>query len=193
MKTKLLVITAAVTSSLAVSANAEVLDVSTTQDAAYANFGQTGAEGRVFAELTTEGAGVAQTNYLRVYASTPDASYSYWSGTVPADAVSINGVASANIFVDTCAIQASHWSTGSCGLVDVTLTKYPHDFGWSGGGSSAYNYGDIIMQYTGSWSVHFSNATGALYGVSVDTENTPYSNAAIGRYTNVSVTVVQGN
>lgn len=182
-------------------ANAEVLETYSTQDASYASFTQNNADGYVSVTFYEEGAGPTQKHYVSIYIQNRDENGNWslkrWNGFLPADAVSINGVNSATINVDTCLIETAYNYANACGLVNVTVTKDPLAFGSTSAGAYAYNWGGLIMQYAGTWSYHNSTAAGSVYGINVDTAATNagygYARANIGRYTNVSVTVTTGN
>lgn len=191
------IIIAASIALFASTANAEILDQYSTQDASYANVRQNNADGYVVADIYEEAAGLQKRKWLRLITIARNADgllkYERWQGVIPNDeAMSINGVARATINVDTCLLTASFASSNGCGVVNLTVTKDPLAFGSTSAGAYAYNYGDFVMQYAGTWSTHNSTATGSVNGISIDTAaNAAFgaSRAVIGRYTNVSVTV----
>lgn len=161
---------------------------------------QNNSDGLVVADIYEEGAGINASKWLRVITNVRDADgilrYERWQGVIPNNAMSINGVASASISVDTCTLTAGFSSANGCGVVELTVTKDPLAFGSTSAGAYAYNYGGLIMQYAGSWTTHNSTAVGSVNGINIDTAlNSAFgaSRAVIGKYTNVSVTVTTGN
>lgn len=181
-------------------ASAEVLETYSTQDASYATVTQNNSDGYVLVDFYEEGAGPTASTWLRVFSMTRNAdgflTIERWRGVVPDAAMSINGVASASISVDTCSLTAAYSTANGCGVVDVTVTKDPQAFGSTTAGAYAYNFGGLIMQFAGTWSTHNSTAVGSVNGITIDTAaNSAFgaSRAVIGKYTNVSVTITTGN
>ena len=184
---------------------ATVLDHWTTQDAADVHVYQNNSDGSITVNVKQEGAGSAQETRLSIIMwlptggytvyGTPEFKLARWSGIVPNQFVSINGVASAQITVNTCTLDASYTTDNACGPIDLTITKDPLAFGDVGAGAYAYNYNGFIYQYVGTWSRHNSTAVGSVNGIMIDTAaNSAFgaSRATINRSTKSSVTIVTG-
>lgn len=161
--------------SFSFTAQAELIDQYTTTNSEYAQVYKNGTS----VNLSIEGAGISQVITLSHY----NYLTGYWRGVVPATAVTVNGVASIAVNIDTCALTAtSRFGAAPCGLVDVTFNK--GDYLWKTNGVRQYTWGNTIRQYVGGISTFSASTVGTVNGVVVDSNR-----AYIGRYTNVTVIV----
>ena len=95
----------------------------------------------------------------------------YWVGSIPADAVKVEGVHSVSVYVDTCAYVANY-STG-CGIVDVTATSEP---GWENFRTLTQTYNthtwdDLILQQVGHIMDRYTSTNGSVNGVPLSIDN----------------------
>ena len=92
----------------------------------------------VIAELSVDGSGVNQTASLDYWVINeyPDNTYDYqyWQGNIPVDAVTVTGVKSMSVDIDTCTVS----NVAGCGYVNFTVTTDPGTpvvnntaFGWN--------------------------------------------------------------
>jgi hypothetical protein len=168
---------------LSSAAQAELVDQFTTSAAQYANVYSNGTS----VNLTIEGAGANRKVKLSHSFYSYETGSLYWSGTIPADAVTVNGIAQVSVYVDTCSRTASvTWGDNPCGVVDVTFTK--NDFLWKTNGVRQYQWGDLIYQIVGGINTFSAQSSGTVRGVVVDA-----SNAYMGKYTDVSIQVSTAN
>jgi hypothetical protein len=169
------------------AANAALIDQYTTASSDFAQVYQNG----VSVNLTVEGAGVNRTVHMSVSRYVYGDGFTYWSGTIPADAVVDNGIASTTVNVDTCGLTETV-SIGdlACGPVNMTFTK--QDYLWKTNGVTQYSYGDISYQLIGGISTFSAAASGTVETGGVDT-NIDATNATMGKYTDVSITVSTAN
>jgi hypothetical protein len=157
------------------AAQAELIDQYTTASSEFAQV----YKNNTSINMYIEGAGINQTISLSHY----NTSTGYWRGVIPASSVTVNGIASISVTVNTCDyIASSSWGTDPCGLVDVTFNKA--DYLWKTNGVSHYTWGDTIRQYVGGISTFSASATGTIKGVSIDS-----TRAYMGKYNNVAVVV----
>lgn len=138
------------------------------------------AEGFAGVNVTVDGSDTAR---LVTYSSTAADGYKLWAGDIPASAVTVHGVSSISVQIDTCSVDP----TTGCGYVDVTIDMDPKAYGFITDGSSHYTWDNIIVQVAGPTQVHGATATGFINGVSLDGLR-----AFIGKYTNVSMEIVTG-
>jgi hypothetical protein len=165
------------------AAHAGLVDQYTTGDAEYANVYQNGTS----VNVTIEGAGVNRKVSLSHSSYSYGTGSVYWSGEIPADAVTVNGVAQISVYVDTCNLPARvSWGANPCGLVDVTFDKV--DRLWKTNGVRQYQWGDLIYQIVGGITTFSAQSTGTVRGVNVDS-----TRAYMGQYNNVSVQVNTAN
>jgi len=146
-------------------------------------YGQTWG-GNAGINVSVDGSGVNQVARLVYYAYSQETGYFFWYGEIPASAVTMTGVASMHVQIDTCTIS----TLSGCGYVDVAINTNEPASGWVYTGVWQYSYGAMSVQYVGNSQVRFSSATGTVVGIPVSE-----TNAAIGKYNNVSVSVSLGN
>jgi triacylglycerol esterase/lipase EstA (alpha/beta hydrolase family) len=162
---------------LAVSvASAEVIF----QQVVSGNYGQASvytADGFAAVNVSVDGSGTA---FLAAYSSNSTDGYKLWYGNIPASAVTVRGVNTIAVQIDTCSVDP----TAGCGYVDAVMTTDPQAGGFITEGSSQYNWDGVIMQVAGPTQVHNADATGYVNGVSLDG-----ARAAVGKYTNVSIMI----
>lgn len=121
---------------------------------------------------------------LVTYSYTATDGYKLWYGQIPASNVTVRGVTSIAVQVDTCSVDP----TLGCGYVDVSFAMDPTGFGFITDGSLHYTWDNIIVQVAGPTQVRSANATGLVNGVSVDG-----TRAFIGKYTSTSIEIQTGN
>lgn len=161
------------------AAQAALLDQSTTASSEYQQVYQNGTG----VSLTEEGAGVNRVVHLSMFSYTYGVGSTYWSGDIPADAVTEDGIATVTVNVDTCTLAAKvSYGDNACGVVDVTFTK--GDYLWKTNGVTRYTYDDIIYEIIGGVSTFSAAAQGTVRGVAIDT-----TRAYEGLYNDVSITV----
>ena len=122
--------------------------------------------------LTVNGNGVNQTVTLQ--AASRDVStgvYSYWIGSIPTDAVVVEGIHRVSVYVNTCDYIANY-STG-CGIVDVTATS---EAGWdnfkiSTQTSNFHTWDNLILQQVGHVHDRFTSTSGSVNGVPLSIDN----------------------
>jgi len=146
-------------------------------------FGQTWG-GSAGVNVSVDGSGVNRVAHLVYYAYSADIGYNFWYGEIPADAVKVNGVSSVSVQIDTCTLG----NLSGCGYVDATINTNEPASGWVYTGAYDYSYGDMVIKYVGHNQARFSSATGTVLGLPVNP-----TNAAIGKYTDMGVTVNIGN
>ena len=165
------------------AAQAGIIDQSTTSSAGFSQVYQNGTS----VNLTIEGAGANRTVNLAISSYTYGVGSTYWSGEIPADAVVVNGIAQVSVNVDTCTLEPKvSYGDYPCGMVDMTFTKA--DYLWKTNGVTQYTYGDITYQLIGGISTFSAAASGTVRGVEINA-----TNAYMGKYTDVSITVSTGN
>jgi hypothetical protein len=134
--------------------------------------------------VTVDGLGIDQTVHLSTYYHLPNESYNFWSGEIPASAVTVEGVNSIAIDYDTCDAN----NTAGCGPVDVTITKDSHGGGFVTDGATQYKWDDLIFSVAGPIQVHSATVTGAINGVPLDN-----GRAYIGKYDQTHIEVQTGS
>jgi hypothetical protein len=165
------------------AAHAELVDQSTTTSSQFAQVYQNGTS----INLTIEGAGVNRKVSLSHSYYSYDTGSIYWSGEIPADAVTVNGASQVSVYVDTCTLPARvSWGENPCGIVDVTFTQ--GDYLWKTNGVQQYQWGDLIYQIVGGIVTFSAQSAGTVRGVDVGS-----ANAAMGKYNNVSIQVSTAN
>ena len=140
-------------------------------------YGQAG-NGSTGMELTVDGSGVNEVARL-VYYSYAGGSFSMWAGDIPTDAVTVNGVNSMSVQLDTCTVN----NVDGCGYVDVTIDTNEPAAGWVYTGAYNSQYGNMVIERVGHIQARFSTAVGTVNGISVD------GRGFIGKMTDVNVTV----
>lgn len=134
--------------------------------------------------VTVDGLATDQTVHLSTYYHFPGESYNFWSGTIPASAVTVEGVNSIAVAINTCDVNP----TTGCGPVDVTITKDPHGGGFVTDGSTQYQWDDVIFAVAGPIQVHSATVTGTVHGVPLDS-----GRGYIGKYDTSHIEVLTGN
>ena len=122
--------------------------------------------------LEISGEGVNQTVYLYSHSgqrSTGD--QIIWNGPIPSDAVTIQGIHSVSVKVNTCEHEAD-FSTG-CGMVDVTATS---EAGWENFRvltqvSHFYTWDGMMMQQVGHIHDRYTSTTGSVNGYPLNIDN----------------------
>lgn len=161
--------------SFGLTAQAALIDQYTTTSSEYAQVYKNGTS----VNVSIEGAGVNQVITLSHYNYVTG----YWRGTVPVTAVTVNGVASIAVNVNTCDLPAtSSFGAAPCGIVDVTFNK--GDYLWKTNGVRQYTWGNTIRQYVGGISTFSASTIGTVNGVVIDS-----TRAYIGKYNNVTIIV----
>lgn len=155
----------------------------------FASFGQySAADGSsVSATIYTEGTGSNQVIYLRSFVFGGPTGGAIYDGPIPSSAVTWNGTDSVSVNFDTC--TAGYYTAGTCGLVNVTVTK---DAGVKPvilNGVSHQTWGDVLYQTAGIMTFRQATVTGVVHGVVLTTD----SQAWMGTDNNVTVTITKGN
>jgi hypothetical protein len=143
-----------------------------------------GAVGWANATISTDGSGVNQTAHLFHVSYSPNTGYNYWSGDIPVEYVTVTGVASISVSVDTCTVN----NVSGCGQVDLTVTTDEPATGWIDNGVREYDWNGVIYREVGARQVRFSSATGSVHGIPLNT-----SRAFMGKFNEVTITVTTGN
>jgi len=174
--------------STVVTAAPAVVDQFTTVNSDFAFFGQySETDGSsVSVNVYTEGTGPDQVTYLRSFVFGGPTGGAIFYGTIPNSAVQITGTSVAVNF-DTC--TAGYYTSGTCGLINVTVTKDAGTKPMIFNGVYKSTWGDVVSQTAGLMSFEKATVTGIVHGVVLTTG----SDAWMGRYNNVSVTVTKGN
>jgi hypothetical protein len=115
---------------------------------------------------------------------TPADGYKLWYGDIPSSTVTVKGINSIAVQIDTCTVDPS----AGCGYVDATITMNPKAGGFITNGSTHYTWDDVIVQVAGPIDVRNAIATGYVNGVSLDD-----GGAYIGKYNTASIEVQTGN
>ena len=124
----------------------------------------------IYLTITDNGANQTVTLQAASKDSTTGVS-SYWVGSIPTDAIQVEGVHSVSVYVDTCAYVANY-STG-CGIVDVTATSEP---GWENFQTFTQTYNthtwdNLILQQVGHIQDRYTSTTGSVNGVPLAIDN----------------------
>ncbi|MGD8567947.1 MAG: hypothetical protein PVJ39_07655 [Gammaproteobacteria bacterium] len=134
--------------------------------------------------VSVDGLATDQTVHLSTYYHLPGEGYHFWSGEIPASAVTVAGVDSIAVDINTCDVN----NTTGCGPVDVTVTKDPHGGGFITDGSSQYQWDDLIFAVAGPVQVHSATVTGTVNGVPLDN-----GRGYIGKYNQAHIEVQTGS
>jgi hypothetical protein len=134
--------------------------------------------------VTVDGLGTDQTVHLSTYYHVPGESYNVWYGEIPASAVTVEGVDSIAVDINTCDVNP----TASCGPVDVTITMDPQGGGFVTNGATEYQWDDLIFAVAGPTQVHSATVTGSINGVSLDS-----GRAYIGKYDQTHIEIQTGS
>lgn len=162
------------------TANAEVVY----QHVVSGTYGQaTGSSNGAYAgiNVSVDESGTAR---LITYNHVPSHSYELWYGEIPSSAVTVHGVNSIAVQIDTCTIDPSP----GCGYVDAVITQDPNAGGFITDGSTHYTWDNVIVQVAGPIQVRRANAAGTVNGISIDN-----GGAYIGKYNTASIEVQTGN
>lgn len=166
------------------SANAAVVDTFTING----QYGQVSYTykngGYAFGSISVDGAGVNQTAFLVYVASNSTNGYRYWRGQIPVDAVTVTGVASMAVDIDTCSVDP----TPSCGPVNFTVSTNEPATGWISDGVWGYQYDGYIYKHVGAAQARSSSASGMILDQVIDN-----SRSWIGKMDNVTVQISTGN
>ena len=114
------------------------------------------------------------------YSYSPSTGYNGWSGSIPVDAVTVTGVASISVNIDTCSVS----NTAGCGPVYFTVTTNEPASGWIDNGSRQYDWGNVIYREAGNRQVRFSSSAGSVHGIPVNSNN-----AFMGKFNEVTISV----
>lgn len=162
------------------SANAEVIYRHVTSGT-YGQASGYSATGFAGVNVSVDGTDTAT---LMAYSNSDGDGYKLWYGQIPASNVTVQGVNSIAVQVDTCSVDP----TPGCGYVDVSFDLDPKGYGFITDGSLHYTWDNIIVQVAGPTQVRSANATGFVNGVSIDG-----TRAFIGKYTQTSIEIQTGN
>jgi hypothetical protein len=166
------------------AANAAEIDQYPVANAEFANAYKAGSTSATV-NLLIENSGATPTIILShsVYSYSQGIN-NYWRGEIPATAVTVNGTNQVSVSVDTCAYNATTTlGTDACGVVDVTFNKA--DFQWKTDGSINFSWDPLVNTINGGILTFSADVTGNVKGVDM----TGAFRSAMGKYTNVSVTV----
>jgi len=134
--------------------------------------------------VTVDGLGTNQTIRLSTYSHLPNEGYNFWSGEIPASYVTVKGVDSIAVNVNTCDVNP----TTACGPVDVTITMDPDGGEFVTDGSSQYKWDNLIFAIAGPVQVHSATVTGTVNGVPLDS-----GRAYMGKYDTAHIEVLTGS
>ncbi len=139
-----------------------------------------GNTGWANATISVEGNGVNRTAHLFHVSYSPSTGYKYWTGNIPADSVTVTGVASIAVDIDTCSVS----NTAGCGPVSFMVTTDEPATGWIDNGVIKYEWNNLIYREVGARQVRFSSSTGYVNGIPVDGNR-----AFMGKYNEVTISV----
>lgn len=134
--------------------------------------------------VSVDGAGINRTAFLYYSAYSPTMGYNSWRGSIPVEAVTVKGVASISVDIDTCTVSAD----AGCGYVNFIVETNEPASGWINNGVWGYDYDGYIARYVGASQSRSSTSTGTILGVSADN-----TRAWIGTMDDVTVEVQTGN
>lgn len=134
--------------------------------------------------VSVDGAGVNRTAYLFYVAYNPTNGYRYWSGNIPVDAVTVNGVAQISVNIDTCTVNA----TPACGPVNFQVSTNEPASGWINNGVWGYQYDGYSVKNVGAAQARSSSATGTILDQVIDN-----GRSWIGTMDNVTIELTVGN
>jgi len=120
---------------------------------------------------------------LVTYSYTGSDGYKFWYGDIPASTVTVQGINSIAVQIDTCSVAP----LAGCGYVDAVVTVDPKAGGFITDGSNQYTWDNIIVNVAGPIQVHNALVTGYVNGVPLDNLR-----AYMGKYTNASIMIETG-
>jgi hypothetical protein len=139
--------------------------------------------GSVSAEITIEGLGHDRRARLRTTTYGGAMGYSNWHNYIPVDAVTVQGVSSMTVELDTCSVVNEY----GCGYVNFTLETTQPASGFHQNGVVRYDFGDVHERYVGDMQVRNAAASGEIVGVPVSN-----TNSWIGKFTDVEIEIEVG-
>lgn len=131
--------------------------------------------------ITTEGEGINQKTMLMVNSYNTATGFTSWKGEIPGSAVTVAGVSSISVAIDTCTLN----NVAGCGYINATVTKDPLDGGFIINGVSRFTYGEITETVAGVRQVHRASAAGTVNGITLG----QFARSFIGKDNSVTVTV----
>ena len=142
----------------------------------------------VIADLSVDGSGINQTASLRYWVITEYANdgldSQFWQGDIPVDTVTIRGIASMSVDIDTCDVS----NVSGCGYVNFTVTTDPGTpvinntaFGW--------NLFGIIYRSVGASQVRNASSTGSVLGYPLETSEYAF----VTKSNDLEITITVGN
>jgi hypothetical protein len=142
-------------------------------------------QGWANATVSVQGNGVNRTAHLfHVSYEYATNTYKYWSGKIPVENVTVKGVSSISVDIDTCEVNY----TPSCGYVNFTVATDEPASGWIDNGVRKFQYDGYMRNEVGARQVRASSSTGTVNGLSVDN-----ARAFSGKYEEVTIEVTVGN
>jgi hypothetical protein len=130
--------------------------------------------------ITVDESGVAR---LITETHFPGDTFHFWIGDIPSSAVTVHGINSIAVQIDTCSIN----NAPGCGNVDTVITKDPKAGGFITDGSSHYNWDGLIVQVAGPIDVRNAQASGSINGIPLNP-----TGSYIGKYNTASLEVQTG-
>ncbi len=140
-------------------------------------------QGWVTGSVGVDGNGASRVAYLFYAVYTPANGYAFWRDQIPLSAVTVKGVSSMAVELDTCTVS----NTAGCGYVKFEVNTNEPASGWINKGSWGYAYDGYMVRFAGAGQARSSSATGSILGLPVDG-----SGAWIGTLDNVTVEVTVG-
>lgn len=139
--------------------------------------------------LHIDGSGVNRKVMLYANSGVSGVDYKYWGGEIPADAVTVNGINSISVNINTCTVL----SNIGCGLVDVTMTTLAgyENFRTRTG---AWNYTTpyATFNYVGHLHDRYADVAGTVNGYPLNITG-PSWNSIVSQTSELSVSVFIGN
>jgi len=142
--------------------------------------------GWVSGMVSVDGSGVNQTAFVFATSYSQADGYKFWRGNVPVSAVTVNGISSISVDVDTCAVEPINMR--GCGYLNFTVTTDEPATGWIDNGVVHYSYGDYIQTSAGARQVRASSAEGSINGQAFSS-----SRAFMVKSSDVNIQITVGN
>lgn len=154
-------------------------------------FGSTGSTitsgvGSSFGTVSIEDNGHNRSAFLIVHGYSYNSGSFNWSGHIPVDSVTVNGVSSMSVEFDTCTYDGEPGSHGECGYVYFTVDTNQPASGWIQNGSTTIDYGLYYVRFAGSYQARRSTSSGHIIGIPVNNS----SHAFIGKGQDVEIELV---
>lgn len=170
-----------VTAVASTSAHGEVLDQYTT-NGMWANAWTPTAS----VQIDVDGNGANRKVYMYAFSGTWPVDYKYWGGEIPADAVTVNGIHSVQVTINTCEVLQND----GCGPVNVLFTSEPgYDNFRTRTGVTRFRFDNgVIINRVGHLHDRFASVIGTVNGYPIEI-NAPSWSSIMSKTNGMSVTV----